>query len=512
MSSKSQQIREAAESDLIAFIRLVAPHRVLGAVHEELITWWNRQDAKSHQLVLLPRAHQKSILMAYRAAWAITRNPAVTILYISATANLAEKQLKAIKDILTSPIYTRYWPDMVNKEEGKREKWSVGEIAVDHPQRKLEGVRDPTIFTAGLTTSITGLHSDINILDDVVVPENAYTMEGRNKVEGQYSLLASIANPDGQEWVVGTRYHPNDLYSALLTMNEEMFNKDGDLIDTLPVYEIFERKVEDRGDGTGEFLWPRQSRGDGKWFGFNTQIIAKKRAQYLDKSQFRAQYYNDPNDIGAGGVSAGNFIYYDRSHLESESGFWYYNDRRLNVFAAIDFAFSLKKKADYTALVVVGIDSDHNIYILDIDRFKTDRIVEYFNTIMRQYEKWGFKKLRAEVTVAQQAIVRELREQYIKPNGLVLKIDEYRPTSNKEERIGATLEPRYDNQMIYHYKGGNCQVLEEELIMKHPPHDDVKDALTAAVDICIAPKFNATKTASRTSNVLHHPRFGGVRY
>ena len=211
-------------------------------------------------------------------------------------------------------------------------------------------------------------------------------------------------------------------------------------------------------------------------------------------------------------MSTGNFIYYDRQHLENEGGFWYYNDRRLNVFAAIDFAFSLKKKADYTALVVVGIDTDHNIYILDIDRFKTDRIVEYFHAITRQYEKWGFKKLRAEVTVAQQSIVRELREQYIKPNGLVLKIDEYRPTSNKEERIGATLEPRYDNQMIYHYKGGNCQILEEELIMKHPPHDDVKDALTAAVDICIAPKFNATKTASRTSNVLYHSRFGGVRY
>lgn len=508
--SKQNQIREAAEADLVAFIKLVAPHRVLGSVHEELITWWNRQGAKTHQLVLLPRAHQKSILMAYRVAWAITNNPAITVLYISATANLAEKQLKAIKDILTSPIYTRYWPDMVNKEEGKREKWSVGEISVDHPTRKLEGVRDPTVFTAGLTTSITGLHSDVNVLDDVVVPENAYTQEGRNKVESQYSLLASIANPMAQEWVVGTRYHPNDLYSALLSMNEELYNKEGDIVDTSPVYEIFERKVEDHGDGTGEFLWPRQSRGDGKWFGFNTQIIAKKRAQYLDKSQFRAQYYNDPNDIGAGGVSLGNFIYYDKSLLECEGGFWYYKDSRLNIFAAIDFAFSLKKKADYTALVVVGMDSEHNLFVLDIERFKTDRIVEYFDAITRQYNKWGFKKLRAEVTVAQQAIVRELKEQYIKPNGMMIKIDEYRPKGNKEERIAATLEPRYDNQMIYHYKGGNCQILEEELTMKHPPHDDIKDALTAAVDITIAPKFNATRNTFRQSNVIYNKRFGGV--
>jgi hypothetical protein len=170
-----EEIKEAAETDLLTFIKLVSPHRLLGNIHEELIEWWNRSDAKSHQLTLLPRGHQKSIMVAYRVAWEITRNPEVTILYISSTANLAEKQLKAIQDILTSKIYTRYWPDMVNPQEGKREKWTTGEISVDHPKRKLEGIRDPTIFTAGLTTSITGLHCDIAVLDDVIVQENAYT-------------------------------------------------------------------------------------------------------------------------------------------------------------------------------------------------------------------------------------------------------------------------------------------------------------------------------------------------
>ena len=168
-----EDIKEAAEADLLTFIKLVSPHRLLGNIHEELIEWWNRSDAKTHQLTLLPRGHQKSIMIAYRVAWEITRHPEVTILYISSTANLAEKQLKAIQDILTSKIYARYWPEMVNLQEGKREKWTTGEISVDHPKRKQEGVRDPTIFTAGLTTSITGLHCDIAVLDDVIVQENA---------------------------------------------------------------------------------------------------------------------------------------------------------------------------------------------------------------------------------------------------------------------------------------------------------------------------------------------------
>ena len=83
--SKIDLVREAAESDLETFIKLIHPQRVLGGVHSELISWWNRQGHKHHQLVLLPRDHGKSAMVAYRVAWEITRNPAVRILYISST-------------------------------------------------------------------------------------------------------------------------------------------------------------------------------------------------------------------------------------------------------------------------------------------------------------------------------------------------------------------------------------------------------------------------------------------
>lgn len=513
--SKVAGIKEAAENDLLTFIRLVAPHRVIGGIHEELCNWWTREEAKSHQLTLLPRAHQKSQFMAYRVAWEITRNPAVTILYISSTSGLAEKQLKAIQDILTCPIYRRYWPDMVNSQDGRREKWTNSEICVDHPKRKLEGVRDSTVFTGGLTTSLTGFHCDIAVLDDVVVQENAYTEEGRSKVRTQYSLLSSIENPDAREWVVGTRYHSKDLYNDLIEMKEEVYDPDtGDIVDILQVYEVFERAVEDRGDGTGEFIWPKQKRSDGKWFGFDSSILSKKKAQYLDKAQFFAQYYNNPNDPAGSGIDRNKFQYYDKKHLLQREGDWYYKDRKLNLFAAIDFAFSLKKKADSTAIVVIGLDCDRNTYVLDIDRFKTDRIKDYFEHILAAHTRWGFRKIRAEVSVAQQQIVNELREQYIKPYGLALSVDDHRPTRHdgtKEERLSAILEPRYDNLSMWHYRGGNCQALEEELIMKHPPHDDIKDALASAIEIAIPPRRLSMGTSSR-NNVVTHSRFGGIAF
>ena len=512
MNVTVDDIRQAAESDLVTFIRLVAPDQVLGQCHEDVCNWWTRHDAKSHQLLLFPRDHGKSRLIAYRVAWELTKDPTIRILYISATANLAEKQLGFIKGILTSEIYRRYWPEHVNADEGKRSRWTNSEIALDHPLRKRENVRDPSVFTGGLTTSLTGMHCDIAVLDDVVVYENAYTGEGRQKVKSQYSLLSSIEGADAKEWIVGTRYHPADLYNDLLQMTEDLYDAQGNKTGEENIYEIFEKPVEDLGDGTGEFLWPRAQRKDGKWFGFDIKILAKKRGQYLDKGQFRAQYYNDPSDPDNVPVTRDKFQYYDRKFVKLDNGQWFFRDSKLNVYAAVDFAFSLSKKADYTAIVVIGIDADNNIYVLDIDRFRTDRISDYFQHILDLSTKWSFRKLRAETTVAQMAIVKQLKE-LIKEHGLAISIDEFRPNKsqgNKQERISAVLEPRYDNLAIWHYRGGNTHYLEEELSMRNPPHDDVIDALASVVDMAVKPSRVVRR---QKDNVIQfNKRFGGVSF
>lgn len=510
VESKQDQIRLAAEQDLETFIRLVHPQTVLGSIHTELIQWWTRQDAKHYQLVLLPRDHMKSRLVAYRVAWEITKNPAIRVLYISSTSNLAIKQAKFIKDILTCKIYGRYWPDMIHPEEGKREKWAETEFSVDHPIRKAEAVRDPTLFTAGLTSNIVGMHCDIAVMDDIIVDDNAYSEDGRDRARTQYSLLSSVEGADAWEWIVGTRYHPSDLYYDLISMNIERYdNISGELIEETPLYEVFERQVETIGDGTGEFLWPRQKRYDGKEFGFDQNVLQRKKAQYLDKSKFRAQYYNDPNDPTESPIS--DFQYYDQRYLTQKDGRWFFRDQRLNVFAAIDFAYSLQRRADYTSIVVLGVDSTSNYYILEIDRFKTDQISEYFKHILKLHMKWGFRRLRAEVTAAQVTIVSSLKNVHVKPQGLALSIEEFRPTrymGNKEERVESILQPRYDNGQVWHYMGGNCQVLEEELRLRKPPHDDVKDCLASVVDFAVAPTFY--RQTEKLQAVSYNNRFGGI--
>jgi len=519
MPKQALDIRERAKEDLYYFAKLVNPGYMYGEIHREIFRWMQEynlfgrsNDLTSNKLIMLPRGHLKSHMVATWAAWIITRHPEVTMLYLSATAELAETQLFAIQNILGSTVYQRFYPEYINPQEGLREKWSVKKMSVDHVERRKQGIRDATISTAGLTTNTTGWHADIILGDDLVVPENAYTEDGRDNVSKKASQFTSIRNPGGFTLACGTRYHPNDVYALWKEQSYEVYDDEGLLLDKKNVWEIQEYVVET----DGLFLWPRMVRpSDNKAFGFDRGTLARIKAEYSDQTQFYAQYYNNPNDSSSNRIDRNKFQYFNPRFLRLEGGRWRYNGNRLNIYAAVDFAFSLNRAADWTAIVVIGIDSESNIYVLDIERFKTKKIIEYFEHIATLHAKWKFQKLQAEVTVAQVVIVEAIKD-HVKRKGMSLSIVEYRPTrqeGTKEQRIAAALEPRYDDDKMWHFEGGWTPVLEEELVQARPSHDDVKDALASAVSIAVKPQRNSG--AAVADFLLSGPkqsRFGGVAF
>lgn len=518
MPEEAKQIRNRGRDDLYFFARLVNRGYMYGEVHRSIFRWMQdyslfgqSDDLTSNKLIMLPRGHLKSHMVATWLAWIITRHPEITTLYLSATAELAETQLFAIQNILSCSAYQRYYPEYIHPQDGLREKWSVKKMSVDHPERRRQGIRDATVSTAGLTTNTTGWHADIIVPDDLVVPENAYTEDGRDSVSKKASQFTSIRNPGGFTMACGTRYHPNDVYAVWKDQSYPVF-EDGIIIDQKPVWEIKEYTVET----DGMFIWPRTIRpNDNKAFGFDMNTLSRIKAEYSDQTQFYAQYYNDPNDSGSNRIDRTKFKYYNPRLLRLEGGRWNYNGKRLNIYAAVDFAYSLNRAADYTAIVVIGIDAESNVFVLDIDRFKTKKIVDYFERIATLHAKWKFSKLQAEVTVAQVVIVEAIKD-YVKQRGLTLSIVEYRPgkqEGTKEQRIAAALEPRYDDDKMWHFEGGWTSVLEEELVQARPAHDDVKDALASAVSIAIKPQ-RSSGTAIMDFLGANQPRsrFGGVGF
>lgn len=466
MPKEAIELRQEAMDDLWVFAQLVNPGYVYGDVHKQIYRWmmnytlYGMDDGlTANKLVMLPRAHLKSHMVATWCAWIITRHPEITILYVSATSELAETQLFDIKNILESGQFRKYFPEYIHPQEGKRETWNNRKIRVDHPKRSQEGVRDATIATAGLTTNTTGWHADVIVADDLVVPENAYTEDGRESVVKKASQFTSIRNAGGFTLACGTRYHPHDIYATWKDQEYEVYDAEGDLIDKLPTWEIVEHKVEEN----DIFIWPREVRDDGKAFGFDKNTLARIRSEYEDRVQFYAQYYNDPNDPGSNRITREKFQYIDPKLITYSNGCWYARKNPLNVYAAIDFAYTLKKTSDYTAIVVIGIDSEGFIYVLDIERFRTDRISTMFEKVLGLHEQWNFRKLRAEVTAAQSMIASDFKDR-IREENMSLSIDENRPNRHegtKEERMSSILEPRYDNLSVFHVKEGIQQPLKK---------------------------------------------------
>lgn len=518
MPQKALEVRERAKEDLNYFAKLVNPGYMYGEVHRDIYRWMQEytmygasNEITNNKLIMLPRGHLKSHMVATWCAWIILRHPEVTILYISATAELAETQLFAIQNILSGDMFTKFFPEYINPQEGLRERWSQRKMSIDHPERRKQAIRDATIATAGLTTNTTGWHADIVVADDLVIPENAYTEEGRESVVKKASQFTSIRNAGGFTMACGTRYFPTDIYYTWMNQKYPIYNDEGETLDIIPVWEVKEYKVEDN----GLFVWPRAVREDGKAFGFDRHVLARIEAEYADRVQFYAQYYNDPNDPESNRISRSKFQYFNPRFLKKEGGRWFYNGKRLNIYAAVDFAFSLNKSADYTAIVVVGVDSDSQYYVLDIDRFKTTKTLEYFQHIAELHGKWKFQKLRAEVTVAQVVIVDAVKD-YVKQHGMSVAVDEFRPSKaegSKEERIAAALEHLYDDMRVWHMEGGWTKVLEEELVLARPPHDDIKDALASAVSIAIKPASSyGSSVQDFLSSGIRPGRFGGVAY
>lgn len=527
--TKLEQLRERCTNSLFKFACAVEPHREYGDCHRDLFDFWQQSEINDidNTLSLLPRDHQKSHCLAVRCAWEIYRNPAITIIYVSATSGLAERQLVDIQNILESRYFRQLSPDMIHMDKGKRSMWNTTGISVDHPDREKEGVRDPTVATAGLTTNTTGWHCEFLAKDDVVIPENAYTIEARKKVEANCSQLASVLTTGGTECAVGTRYHPKDHYATLKSMVESVHDEEtGDVVNERAVYAVHERQVETN----GVFLWPRRARAsDGHMYGFNWAELARKKAKYKDRLQYFAQYYNNPNDLENRSVEREQFQYYKREHIYMYHGNWFYgkngkgydghDGRRLNVYAAMDFAFSKSKRADYTCIVVFGIDWEFKVYVLDIVRFKTNKTSVYFNNFKDMLIKWEFTKLRAEVTAAQEVIVQSLKDS-VSTEGMHCKIYPHRPNKYdgaKEERMEAALLPKYDDGSILHFQGGLCTYLEEEILLDNPEHDDIKNTLADGLSSDYIKKPRRPSRAEEESTrrfgqkEQYHSRFGGMK-
>ncbi|MHC4660194.1 MAG: hypothetical protein ACYS8W_00770 [Planctomycetota bacterium] len=93
-------------------------------------------------------------------------------------------------------------------------KWTQDEITL---RRRRRIAKEAAVTALGVGGPIIGRHYDIILLDDVVDEEAARTENMRERISIWFrKVLMPCLEPGGELHLVGTRYHPLDLYGSLI--------------------------------------------------------------------------------------------------------------------------------------------------------------------------------------------------------------------------------------------------------------------------------------------------------
>ena len=152
------------------------------------------------------RGAGKSVLTSILASWFLLRDPNVTIMVLSATAQKAVEFISMTRRIMDLVPYCNHL--------------APGEHATDNAFAFNCGARtkvgqDASVFARGVTSQITGSHADIVISDDVEIEGNSDTALQRDKLLGRLHELEQIRNPGGRVIMLGTPQTKDSIYNQL---------------------------------------------------------------------------------------------------------------------------------------------------------------------------------------------------------------------------------------------------------------------------------------------------------
>ena len=435
----------------------------LAPFHKDLCHFvQDRHDKK--KLILIPRSHLKTKLISIGyPTMKIVANPKIRVLIYSATWRMAVDIHTSIQKSLQS---TERILELFGDVTKDAKEWSQ-----DRTRLAVNDKREPTITAAGIDNNLVGGHYDLIIMDDVVGRDNIGTMDQINKVITKYKDALDLLEPHGEMVIIGTRWHDSDLYGWILDPDNRASDNYLVKIDRAYQGDIFK-------DEGFEPLWP------GKFTRKNFLNLLHQEGW----AHFSSQYLNDPVPEQDAIFKRDWFSYYIDNDLEG---------KLMNKFVLIDPAMSLKKDADYTSMVVVGVDEYNNIFILDIVR---SRMLPHqlISEIFRLRDKWSPTDFGLEQVAFQRVIGYSLREDD-RFKRRPFHITELKPNDRTKDQRIKGLQPLYENGKIFHKKSlpGNIYLEDELVRFPRSTHDDVIDALSYAPDIIFPSKQRVSQNRSR---------------
>lgn len=295
-------------------------------------------NGRTYGLVLAPRGSGKST--SANICYAVMRalqNRDIRILIASRTMQQAQSFLSEIKSNLLKPALQEIFGEL------KGDKWDETQADI---AGRTQNPKEHTFTIAGADGAVVSKHFDIIIADDLVELRNSRTETQRSHLlRFFYTSLLPTLRPNGELRVLGTRYHPEDLYGYLVD-NDPNF-KNSFLIIPAVFHKETGEMMDLLQDERGRFYAPPEATCYDPE-GYPMKKIIERRSS-MPLSDFECQYQNRTAFMSGNYFKAVWFRHYDDDPVRMIKKY------DLSVWMGVDLASSQKDDADEFAIVVIGI-------------------------------------------------------------------------------------------------------------------------------------------------------------
>ena len=409
---------------------------------------------------IYPREHGKSATGAGTVpSWSICRDPSIRVLLMSETASQAKGLMQQVKDTIGVDDGS-----VVPGSPAEAHGLSVRQDTARKLTFEREAThREPTVRAAGFDTGVTGGHYDLLVFDDVVSWKTQRTQARRNKAWHQFSDYSQNLGSEGESvyLVLGTRKHPQDLYSQL----EESFGWDVVTKPAISDWSVVERR---------EFVvvTAEGRRYDGSELGdidprneTVTRVEPKREVPVLWPERYPLSKLLEKYVASMGGEGEGSLIWKrenqndpealmgrvlgeDMLHFEESLPGGHPDDnRRLAFHAGVDIGIeddpqkAASNDADYWSVTVGGHDSETGItYLIDNWRRRGMTLQQAIRWVDAKTAPYAPNKVMVESNQAQRWFVQTARDEG-------LRFTKSNSSGSKEDRI-ISMSSRFESGKV----------------------------------------------------------------
>lgn len=306
--------------------------------------------------------------------------------------------------------------------------------------------KEPSIGTIGIDSVKAGPHYPLIILDDPESDVNTSSIDQLAKLIENYRRMSPMLTYGGKMIVIGTPYSLDGLYLYILITQAEykhykvligQARKEPTLLPKIDVkYDLLPK-----GDD-GTLLMPNT---------ITEQFLKDEEAK--DPVFFASQYLISFISGAAQEFKPEWFRYIKREQVPEQ----------LTTYATLDPGYSKAASADYTAIVVAGVDNLANIFILKVihDRMTPDQITDIFYDL---YHKYHLYKIGVEANGIQM-IFSWIFDKAAATKGFLPVFPLRERSAAKDTRIRGLIAP-YKEGKIYHLSDDGKHPIMEQRIME----------------------------------------------